>query len=455
MAAASAQLPLLFGAVSHRFEVASLVLGGLLVLGALVSGLARRSFVSLTAIYVIAGLVLGDGVTGALHFDPQSPFVSELATVALIVILFRDGLEVDGELLQSHWHLPFRKLVLAMPLTAVIVAAGTRVLTGLSWTESFLVGALLSPTDPVLSSSVVTNPRVPAVVRHSLNLESGLNDGLALPAVLAFSAALSADGGQFVWWRFVIENVVLGFAIGGVVGLAAAWLAPRDARLDAHSIPAHQRALFALGTAFATYGLAVLAPHGNGLIAVYVGAIVLGVRRPDVRRYVERQAADLVEIVKLGIFVVFGALLTFHGLFGSGWAAVGVVAITLLVARPVAVFAALAGTATDTATRAFMSWFGPKGVATMTFSLLVLGQGVAAGSTIFNLAALTVFCSILVHGVTDTAGAEWLAGRAERASVTVAVAAAGGVHDPPHEDGEQDKHDESADQRPEHGRNLI
>jgi sodium/hydrogen antiporter len=403
-------MPWLIGAVSHRFEVAALALGGLLVLGALLSGLARRTFVSLPGVFVIAGFILGDGVTGVLHLNPRSAFVSELATVALIVILFRDGLEVDGELLQSHWHLPFRKLVLAMPLTAVIVAAGTKLLTGLSWTESFLVGALLSPTDPVLSSNVVTNPRVPALVRHSLNLESGLNDGLALPAVLALSAALAVGGGHFVWWRFLVENIVLGFAVGVVVGLAAAWLAPRDVGLG-DGIPAHQRSLFALGTAFATYGLAVLAPHGNGLIAVYVAAIVLGVRRPDVRGYFERQAADLVELVKLGIFVVFGSLLTLDGLFGSGWAAVGVVAVTLLVARPVAVFAALAGTRTDTATRAFMSWFGPKGVATMTFSLLVLGQRIGAGATIFNLAALTVFCSILAHGATDTAGVEWLARR--------------------------------------------
>ena len=409
------QMPWLIAAVSHRFEVAALALGGLLVLGALLSGLARRTVVSLTAVFVVAGFILGPGVTGVLKLAPNSPFVSELATVALIVILFRDGLEVDGELLQSHWHLPFRKLVLAMPITAVIVAAGTKLLTGLSWTESFLVGALLSPTDPVLSSSVVTNPRVPAVIRHSLNLESGLNDGLALPAVLALSAALAADGGHFVWWRFVLENIVFGFVVGVAVGFAAAWLAPRDARLDV-GIPAHQRSLFALGTAFAIYGIAVLTPHGNGLIAVYVGAIVLGIRRPDIRRYFETQAADIVELVKLGIFVVFGALLTLGGLSGSGWAAVGVVAITLLVARPVAVFVALAGTRTSTTTRAFMSWFGPKGVATMTFSLLVVGQRIEARTTIFNLAALTVFCSILAHGVTDTAGVDWLARRTEVAA---------------------------------------
>jgi sodium/hydrogen antiporter len=378
VAGVQVQIPVLVGVVSHRFEVSALVFGLLLVVGALISGLAHRTFVSLTAVFVIVGFILGDGVTGVLHFDPRSPFVSELATVALVVILFRDGLEVDGELLQSHWHLPFRKLVLAMPLTALIVAVGTKVLIGLTWTESFLVGALLSPTDPVLSSSVVTNPRVPAVVRHSLNLESGLNDGLALPAVLALAAALSLGESHFVWWRFVIENLLFGFAVGLVVGLVAAWLAPRDVRLE-DGIPPHQRSLFALGTAFAAYGVAVLTPEGNGLIAVYVAAIVLGIRRPDIRRYFERQAADIVEIVKLAIFVVFGALLTFDGLFASGWGAVGVVAITLLVARPVAVFTALAGTRTDTATRAFMSWFGPKGVATMTFSVLVPASGSRPG----------------------------------------------------------------------------
>jgi NhaP-type Na+/H+ or K+/H+ antiporter len=409
-------MPLLAVTVpTHSFEVSALVLGGLLVLGALVSGIAHRSFVSLTAIFVLAGLILGRGVTGALHFDPRSGFVSDLATVALIVILFRDGLEVDGEMLRSHWRLPLRKLVLAMPLTAIIVAVATRLLTGLTWTQSFLVGALLSPTDPVLSSSVVTNPRVPAIVRHSLNLESGLNDGLALPAVLALAAALGADGSHFVWWRFVLENLTIGFATGLVMGLVASRLMPRSGRLG-DEIPPHQKALYALGSAFATYGVAVLLPHGNGLIAVYVGAIVLGIHRPDLHRCFERQGADMVEIVKLGIFVVFGSLLTFHGLLDSGWAAVGVVAATLLVARPVAVFAALAGTATDTATRAFMAWFGPKGVATMTFSLLVLAQGISGATAVFNLAALTVFCSILVHGLTDTAGAEWLARREDRSA---------------------------------------
>jgi NhaP-type Na+/H+ or K+/H+ antiporter len=290
----------------------------------------------------------------------------------------------------------------------VIVAVATRLLVGLDWTAAFLVGSLLSPTDPVLSSSVVTNPRVPRIVRHSLNLESGLNDGLALPAVLAFAAAASEQRG-FVWWHFVAQDVLLGFAYGIVIGLLAARVMPRSA-----AIPAHQQSLFALGVAFATYGITVLPPAGNGLIAVFVCAITLGIRRHDIRHTFEARADDIVEIVKLGVFVVFGSLLTLHGLFGDGWAAVALVAVTLLVARPAAIAVALVGTRLPAHLQAFMAWFGPKGVATMTFSLLILADGFPGAGRIFNLAALCVFTSILAHGLTDTPGSEWVARRAER-----------------------------------------
>jgi NhaP-type Na+/H+ or K+/H+ antiporter len=392
------------------FQTGAAVLGGLLIVGSLLSGLARRSMLSLAALFVLAGFLLGQGATGVLHFRASSGFVTDLATVALIVILFRDGLEVDGELLQRHWQLPVRKLVVAMPITAVLVALLARALVGLGWTEAFLLGALLAPTDPVLSSGVVTDPRVPRIIRHSLNLESGLNDGLALPAVLAFAAALQANSGHFVWWHFVLQDVGLGFAFGLVLGLLGSLLMTEASgeRLD-RPIPAHQKALYGLGLAFATYGLTVLPPHGNGFIAVFVAAIVIGIRRPDLRRYFAERAQEVVEIVKLGIFAVFGSLLTIHGLFSDGWAAVALVAGTLLLARPVAVWIALAGTRLGTASKAFMAWFGPKGVATMTFSLLILGRDVQSGQRIFNIAALAVFASILLHGITDSPGTNWIA----------------------------------------------
>ena len=387
--------------------------GVMLVLGALISGLAGRTFLSLTAAYVLAGFVLGEGGTELIEFDPTSGFVQGLAVVALILILWRDGLEVEVEMLHDAWHLPLRKLVLAMPLTAGLVALAVHALTDLAWTQSFLLGALLSPTDPVLSSAIVNNPRVPRLIRHSLNLESGLNDGLALPAVLAFTASAAGDE-DFAWWQFLLQDVLVGAITGFVVAFVASKLMPGGRALG-QEISKHQKALYALGVALTAYGIATLPPEGNGFIAVFVAAIAFGIWRPDIAESFASQSEDVVELVKLGVFLVFGAIVTLDGLFGDGWAAVGIVAFTLLVARPVAVFAALAGaTQVDAAEKAFMSWFGPKGVATMTFALLVLGSGAAEAERVFNIAALCVLVSIVAHGLTDHPGSEWIARRSQR-----------------------------------------
>ena len=407
------------------FATGAAVLGGLLVVGSLLSGLARRSMLSLAALFVLAGFILGHGAIGVLNFKPSSGWVTDMATVALIVILFRDGLEADTEMIQSQWQLPLRKLVIAMPITAGIVTLLCHLLVGLDWTESLLLGALLSPTDPVLSSGVVSDPRIPRVIRHSLNLESGLNDGLALPAVLAFAAALDAHAGHFVWWRFLLQDVGFGFVFGLACGFVGSLLMPRGQEGDqGETIPDHQRALYGLGLAFATYGLTVLPPHGNGFIGVFVAAIVVGVRRPDLRDHFAARTEEVVEVVKLGIFAVFGSLLTIHGLFTDGWAAVAVVVGTFLLARPVAIWVALAGTKIDGASKAFMAWFGPKGVATMAFSLLVLSRQIEAGERIFNIAALAVFISIFAHGLTDTPGTNWMARRSrEQETPTSSLAA--------------------------------
>ena len=120
------------------------------------------------------------------------------------------------------------------------------------------------------------------------------------------------------------------------------------------------------------------------------------------------------DAARIDAVVIFGSLLTLHAFTREGWAALVLVAVIFLIARPLAVWLSLLGTRTDTPTRLFMGWFGPKGVASMTFALIVLDRPVTAGSRIFDLTALVVFCSIVLHGVSDTPGAEWIARHAER-----------------------------------------
>jgi sodium/hydrogen antiporter len=201
------------------------------------------------------------------------------------------------------------------------------------------------------------------------------------------------------------------------VAFAASRLMPRG-----EAASPHQKAMYALGTGFAAYGAAVLPPEGNGFISVFVAAIALGIWRPDIRASFEERSEDVIEVVKLGVFLVFGAILTLDLMFADGWAAVGIAAFTLLLARPIAVFTALAGSRqVDNASKAFMAWFGPKGVATMTFALLVLSSDAPNAERVTGIAALTVFASIVAHGLTDHPGAEWMARHAERRPEAAAV----------------------------------
>ena len=392
----------------ETFEIALIVLGALLVIGALISGFVNRSFLSLTALYVLAGFALGEGGLGVLSFTADEGFVEELAIIALVVILFRDGLEVEAELLAKQWHLPLRKLLVAMPITAAIIMVAGHFIVGLSWLEAALLGALLSPTDPVLSSAVVTNPRVPRLIRNSLNLESGLNDGLALALIIPVAAALDGDRDGAVWWQFMLEDISIGVVAGIALGYLASLLIPRS---DSDStIPDHQKVLYALGVALVTYGILAYAGHGNAFIAVFVCAITLGIRRADIREFFSSGAEEILELIKLGIFVVFGSILTVQALFSNGWAAVAVVVVTLTVARTAGVWLSLIGNREklSTQTKAFMSWFGPKGVATMTYSLFLLAMGIPGATEVTNLAALCVVTSIVAHGLTDTPGANWI-----------------------------------------------
>jgi sodium/hydrogen antiporter len=391
-------------------ETAMTVLGALLVFGALVSGIARRSILSLTAVFVLAGVVLGEGGLEVLQFDATSGFVSVLATVALVVILFRDGLEVEGEMLRREWHLPLRALVLAMPITAAIVAVAVEALTDLSWTQAFLVGALLSPTDPVLSSSVVTNPRVPRLIRHSLNLESGLNDGLALPFVLFFIILASPGGDAGTEAAKLLGEAAFGAVIGIVLGQVAGRLTKV---LPGDGIVRRYEGIYALGVGLLSYGLADVT-FGNGLIAAFVCGISLGAAEHDIADDFVVFSENVSSILQVITFFVFGALIVATGYHESVPALIAFIAFALLLARPVAIAISFLRVKLPSEHRGFIAWFGPKGVASMLFAVLVLNSEVSQGNAIFETAAFVILVSIIAHGLTDTVGARWIERRLSR-----------------------------------------
>jgi NhaP-type Na+/H+ or K+/H+ antiporter len=385
------------------FGEALLIVGALLALAAALSGVMHGTVLSISVFSVLAGIVLA--ATDVVSFDVSDSGVIELIELALIVTLFADGLVVERELLTMHWGPPARAIVVAMPITLLLLALAAKLLfADLTWAEAFLLGAVLSPTDPVVTSSVVTAQRVPSLIRHTLNLESGLNDGLALPLVLFFLILAQPGGDAGSEALKLLGEAVVGGAIGVALGVAGGRALPL---LPGGGLTHRYEGLYALGLGLLAFGLAD-ATFGNGLIASFVAGISLGVARRDVPAAFAEFNENLSAILQVLTFFVFGALIVATGYDSEIWPLVAFIPFAFLVARPVALWLAFMRARIPSAQRAFMAWFGPKGVASMLFALFVLNSKAPDRSLVFDIAAFVVLGSILAHGLTDTVGAKWI-----------------------------------------------
>ena len=395
--------PCLIRSVGISFPEALLLLGLVLTTVAGLSGWLHGTVLSASVVSLAAGIVLA--WTGTITVRPNAQLLLIAVELALLLTLFADGLMVEAELLREQWQPPVRALALALPLTLCLLALAARLLfRQLSWSEAFLLGAILAPTDPVITSSVVTSERVPETIRHTLNLESGLNDGLALPLVLFF-LVLAAPGGH-AGREGLHELGEVG--AGAILGIGLALLAGRLlGRLPGGGILQRYEGVYSLGLAFAAYGIAE-STYGNGLIAAFVAGITLALARHDIPETFVLFNESLSAAFQVITFVLFGALIFATGWHGSEWRVALFIAFALLVARPAAIWIAFGRARLANPEKLFIAWFGPKGVASMLFALLVLASRAPDRNLIFQVAAYLIVASIVAHGLTDTIGARWI-----------------------------------------------
>src|SRR5262245_26510236 len=385
------------------FGDALLYSGALLAVAAALSGLMRGTVLSISVLSVATGFILAEA--GAIHIDGSDPAIVHLFLLALVVTLFSDGLFVERELLVMHWGPVVRALVIAMPLTLVLVALAAKLLfSELGWAEAFLLGSVLCATDPVVTSAVVTAQRVPAPVRHALNLESGLNDGLALPFVLFFIILASPGGDAGSEAAKLLGEAAFGAVLGVLLGIAAGRLTHH---LPGGGIVRRYEGIYALGVGLLAYGLADVTV-GNGLIAAFVCGISLAAADHDIADDFVVFSENVSSILQVLTFLAFGGLIVATGYHADIPPLVTFIAFALLIARPVAITLSFWGVGMPAAHRRFIAWFGPKGVAGILFAELVLNSDAAEAQLIFEIAAFVILVSILVHGLTDTVGARWI-----------------------------------------------
>lgn len=366
----------------------------LLLVGVLISERANRTVMSTAVLFLLGGFVLGQGVLDVIPVTSGDPIVGILAELALFSVLFTDGMRVGLADLRAAWLLPGRALLLGLPLTLAITAALAHYLVGLPWLESFLLGAVLAPTDPVFASALVGREEVPRRLRHLLNVESGVNDGLALPIVLVLLAM--AGGSEAQGWQLA-EEIGLGIVVGIAVPLV---------------VLALERLPFLMATkglqplVTVSIGLLVLAicqaTHANLFLGAFSAGITVATVSQEFRHEFEQFGELVTELLKLAAILVFGALITPTFLFQeiplTGWI---LAVLALVVARPLALLVSFLGARFPMRQQVAAMWFGPKGFASVVYGLLVLESGIDRADQLFHLIGLVIVLSILAHSSTD------------------------------------------------------
>ena len=347
------------------------------------------------------GLLVGPLALDLVPVQVTNATFHMLAEVTLILVLFSDAANIDFRQLKKDHNLSVRMLAIGMPLTIVFGAfAVLLLLPGFSVWEAALLAAILTPTDAALGEAVVTNERVPLRIRQALSVESGLNDGIALPFVLIFASLASAMGGTEPgeWLLFGAKQVILGPMVGVFIGFVGAKLVARCYRSD--WMEEWAEGVIALSLALGAYASAEFV-HGNGFIAAFVTGLVFANTLSHKCEYLYKFAKTEGQFFVLGTFLLFGCAMVPTVLADLEVRHLIFAVLSLTVLRMLPVSLALLGTRVRPVTSGFLGWFGPRGLASIVFVLLILEEvEVPHKSEIFAITILTVGLSILLHGVT-------------------------------------------------------
>lgn len=371
-----------------------------LLLAVLISERADRSVLSTAVLFLLAGFIASDGMLGVVVLSAGNTYVAMLSGLALFSILFSDGMRVGVKTLRATWDLPGRALLLGLPLTLAGNALLAHWVAGLPWLESFLLGAVLSPTDPVFAAAIVSRDEVPARLRQLLNVESGLNDGLALPLVMIL-LGMARDS------EFHLGAIAAEVVLGVVLGIAVPWTSIRLERtrfFAAHTMYAPLNA-FAIG--LLVFALSSIT-QANEFLAAFAAGMTVAMVGPEVREAFHRFGELLAELLKLAAVLVFGALISPLFLAEIPWSGYAFALLVLVAVRRAALGIALCGSQLGWREWVAAAWFGPKGFASVVFGILVLNSGLARGDEVFHLCALVIAGSIIAHSSTDVLVSRWL-----------------------------------------------
>ncbi len=360
-----------------------------------------RSILTLPMVFVALGLALSTPLSSAANPDLIHEGKIFLGEVTLILVLFSDASRVRFKRLARTWTLPARMLLIGLPLT---IATGTAfayfLMPEAGLAMALLTAALLTPTDAALGQTVVSSPDVPERLSQTINVESGLNDGLVLPFILV-GAIFASAGAQAAHTEGLAAEVITEIVLGPLAGIAVGWTFAKamDWVQNRDLMSESAGGVTFLSAAFAAYCIAVYI-HGNGFIAAFVAGMVFGnTYRHDIH-FISEFMEGVGQILTMAAFFAFGAFLLPDGLAHAQTSTIVLALAFLTVIRIVPIVISLAGTGLPLSEKLFLGWFGPRGLASILFTLLMIDAfNFPTETELLACISLTVALSVLLHGM--------------------------------------------------------
>jgi sodium/hydrogen antiporter len=372
------------------------LVGVVIIISALLSGLIERSGVPQVAVLLGLGAVLGPYGLGLLHIGLDSPVLRAVAILSLALVLFTDALSLSITEIRRHKRLTLLVVGPGTLLSAAMVTLAAKGILGLSWPLSAILGAALASTDPVLLRGVIRWPDLPASARLALRLESGLNDIVLLPVVLVAMVFLSATPHMQAagWARMGLTLFLLGPGAGLGVGLLG--VATLDLIRRRVGVRRDYESLYSLGLAFAAYAAAE-SLGGSGFLAAFTAGFTISILDVELCDCFKEYGETTAELSLLFTFVVLGSSLIWTG-FSVANGSTLLFAFIVLLVRPVAFLLSLAPTRLDRRSMALIAWFGPRGLSSLLLVLLPVFAGLGGSKELFSICCLVVLLSVLLHG---------------------------------------------------------
>lgn len=365
------------------------------------SGKLQGTIITAPLVFIVFGFAIGEGGFGIAQLDLDHGAIHLLAEATLILVLFSDAARIDLSRLRKDHNLPVRMLALGLPLVMVTgMAVAMLLFEHFSIWEAALLAAILAPTDAALGQAVVSDEAVPVRIRQAINVESGLNDGIALPVVLFLASAASAaqQSSTGDWLAFAAGQLILGPIVGAAIGFCGARALDVAAERE-WSTTAFQ-GIGVISVALLAFVVAELV-GGNGFIAAFIGGMVFGnsVRHPCT--FLFEFMATEGELLVLITFLVLGAVMLPDALQHLNWTWVLYATLSLTFVRMIPIGLSLLGTGIRLPSYLFLGWFGPRGLASILFALLILEDAeLVHGHELLSVTIITVVLSALLHGIT-------------------------------------------------------